>query len=58
MNTVSPCTGVCSVSANGICLGCGRSLDEIAAWSGATEAQRREIVRRAEARRQAMAGPG
>lgn len=56
MNTASPCTGVCSVSAKGICLGCGRTLDEIAAWSGATEAQRREIVRRAEARREAASG--
>jgi len=30
----SPCVSVCALDANGIlCLGCFRTLDEIAAWS-------------------------
>jgi len=51
MSTSSPCTGHCSVNARGICQGCGRTLEEIAAWSGAGEAERQEIVRRAAERR-------
>jgi uncharacterized protein len=58
MNTPSPCTGVCSVSAKGICQGCGRTLDEIAAWSGASEVLRQAIIRNAAARRQALAERG
>lgn len=53
MATPSPCTGECRVGAQGICRGCGRTLEEIAAWSTATEAQRAVIVRAAAARRPA-----
>lgn len=42
----SPCNGVCRINAtNGWCEGCRRSLDEIAAWSGMTDEQRREVWR-------------
>jgi predicted Fe-S protein YdhL (DUF1289 family) len=41
----SPCTGVCRLDANNVCSGCGRVLAEIAAWSSASEAERREICR-------------
>ena len=42
----SPCNGVCRINpANGWCEGCRRSLDEIAAWSGMSDAQRREVWR-------------
>lgn len=53
MATPSPCTGECRVGVQGICRGCGRTLDEIAAWSTATEAQRAAIVKAAMARRPA-----
>jgi predicted Fe-S protein YdhL (DUF1289 family) len=46
----SPCTGVCRLDANHMCTGCGRLLAEIAAWSSASEAERREICRLAELR--------
>ena len=46
MSTVSsPCVGVCTIDApSGLCLGCGRSLDEIVGWGGFDEARRRGIM--------------
>jgi uncharacterized protein len=29
----SPCINVCTLDHAGICIGCGRSIDEIARWS-------------------------
>jgi predicted Fe-S protein YdhL (DUF1289 family) len=47
----SPCNKVCAIDAvTGWCLGCGRTLDEIAAWSTAGEATRRAIIERLAAR--------
>ncbi len=41
----SPCIGTCRMRADGsVCEGCLRTLDEIAAWGGATDAQRRIIL--------------
>ena len=41
----SPCTKVCVLDApTGLCCGCGRTRDEIAAWGGLSEVQRRTIM--------------
>ncbi|MGH8319580.1 MAG: DUF1289 domain-containing protein [Steroidobacteraceae bacterium] len=48
--STSPCIGVCRLTPAGICAGCGRLLDEIAAWSRMTGEQRREVRERAAAR--------
>jgi len=41
----SPCVKVCAVSGQtGQCIGCGRTLSEIAAWTRLDEAQRRAIM--------------
>jgi hypothetical protein len=40
----SPCIKVCTIGASGLCLGCGRSLDEIARWSSISDAERRTIM--------------
>ena len=42
----SPCISVCVLDpgGSGICTGCGRSLDEIAAWVQLDNAQRRAVV--------------
>lgn len=44
MTVASPCIGVCTVSQNGICEGCFRTLDEIARWSSATDTERIAII--------------
>jgi len=46
----SPCTGICRLNEDRVCSGCGRLLAEIAAWSTASDDERREIRRLAEQR--------
>ena len=45
----SPCRDVCQLDSAGICVGCGRSIQEIAEWPGADNDRR--LLIRAEARR-------
>jgi hypothetical protein len=41
----SPCIKVCQMDpVRGVCIGCCRTLDEIAAWGGMTEAQRERVL--------------
>jgi predicted Fe-S protein YdhL (DUF1289 family) len=40
----SPCCRRCCLDALDVCLGCGRSLEEILLWSEADDARRRQIV--------------
>jgi len=41
----SPCIDICVIDeASGYCEGCGRTLDEIAAWSTYTPAERRRVI--------------
>lgn len=47
----SPCVRNCCLDDRDICMGCGRSLDEIRAWSEASDAGRLAILERASARR-------
>ncbi|MDE2148479.1 MAG: DUF1289 domain-containing protein [Gammaproteobacteria bacterium] len=47
----SPCVGVCRLDADGVCVGCGRLIEEIAAWPAADESQRRQIAEAAARRR-------
>lgn len=43
----SPCTLVCTLDvATGWCLGCGRDIEEIAAWSSMSPAERRAVLDR------------
>ncbi len=42
----SPCTGVCTINSQGVCQGCARTLDEIAAWPAANVAQKQAILAR------------
>jgi uncharacterized protein len=46
----SPCIDVCRLDGQGLCVGCRRTIDEIAEWSRASEARRREILRAVESR--------
>jgi predicted Fe-S protein YdhL (DUF1289 family) len=46
-NMPSPCTSVCELSYDrNICLGCLRTLDEIARWGAMTNTQRRAVLER------------
>jgi hypothetical protein len=41
----TPCIDVCEINpATGLCVGCKRSLDEIAAWASLSPAERRRIM--------------
>lgn len=41
----TPCVKVCIVDGgSGLCLGCGRTLGEIAAWGALAEAERQAIM--------------
>jgi len=48
----TPCIQVCAVDdASGLCLGCFRTLAEIAGWSRMTDAERDRVIGQAPARR-------
>ena len=41
----SPCVKICTYQAGaGMCLGCGRTLAEIAQWTQLSDAERRRIM--------------
>ena len=45
MTIESPCTKVCTVDpCSGLCLGCGRTLAEIADWTALSAAERAAIM--------------
>lgn len=41
---LSPCVGICSLDADGLCRGCLRTVDEIAAWSRMSDAERLHVM--------------
>lgn len=41
----SPCSGVCQLDVQGLCLGCRRSGQEIAFWRQMTDAERGRYMR-------------
>ena len=47
----SPCTRNCCLDEGDVCLGCGRSLDEIRLWGQASDRERATILERAVLRR-------
>jgi uncharacterized protein len=45
MPIVSPCNKVCTIDPrSGLCLGCGRTLSEIAGWMSLAEGDRERIM--------------
>ena len=41
----SPCVKICTLDArSGLCLGCGRTIDEIARWIAMSAAERRRVI--------------
>jgi predicted Fe-S protein YdhL (DUF1289 family) len=59
MDVASPCINICVIDAgSGLCAGCGRTLAEIAAWSGLEPGERRKIMAELPARRARLASGG
>lgn len=57
MAIVSPCTQLCSLDAgSGWCLGCLRSIDEIATWRALDDAGKERVLAALPARRAALSG--
>ena len=53
----SPCVSICELDEQqGQCKGCYRSLQEIAVWGGLSDAEKRTVWDRIEARQLALAG--
>jgi len=51
----TPCVNVCLLDSDtGLCVGCGRTLQEIANWSAMTPAERRAIMAALPARLDAL----
>jgi predicted Fe-S protein YdhL (DUF1289 family) len=47
----SPCVKICTLDArSGLCLGCGRTVEEIACWTAMSAAKRARVMREAPAR--------
>jgi len=45
MSITTPCTKVCTLDPiSRLCVGCGRTLDEIARWSALSEGERARIM--------------
>jgi uncharacterized protein len=42
-DVASPCINVCTLDAASVCIGCGRTIDEIARWSGMNAEERRQV---------------
>jgi predicted Fe-S protein YdhL (DUF1289 family) len=50
-DVASPCTSVCMIDhATGLCVGCYRTLDEIAGWSDLSTEQKRTVLANLETR--------
>jgi predicted Fe-S protein YdhL (DUF1289 family) len=58
-NIESPCNKVCVMHPSlGLCIGCGRSLDEVARWSDFATAERARIMMQLPPRLAALAHAG
>ena len=53
--TDSPCVRICQLDDRGVCIGCLRTLDEIAHWSEMDSATRRRLLAELDRRRAALA---
>ena len=49
----SPCISVCFLDEHDICVGCHRTIDEVARWWEMSDAERREVLARSVERRKA-----
>jgi predicted Fe-S protein YdhL (DUF1289 family) len=50
----SPCNKICTLNSNNVCIGCGRSREEIGGWSQVSDLEKALVVERAKARLETM----
>lgn len=50
----SPCNGVCLMGRAGFCLGCARTIQEIASWTSLSASERIAVVEELPARKAAL----
>ena len=43
---ITPCIGTCKIDQHEVCIGCGRSLQEIAQWTRMTDQERQLVMDR------------
>jgi predicted Fe-S protein YdhL (DUF1289 family) len=55
--TLSPCVRLCTLNEQDICVGCGRTLDDIKLWSRMSEPEKADCVARAAQTRATLAHP-
>lgn len=48
---LTPCIGVCTMDASGLCRGCRRTLAEIARWGSMSDTERRHWMREVQPQR-------
>jgi predicted Fe-S protein YdhL (DUF1289 family) len=48
----SPCVGICCMDAEGVCIGCYRSISELSGWARAPVHEQLEILRRCRIRQE------
>jgi len=46
----SPCISVCALNDDGVCIGCWRSVDEIAGWSDLSNEEKRVVLKQSQLR--------
>jgi predicted Fe-S protein YdhL (DUF1289 family) len=46
----SPCQRLCTLDAEDVCMGCGRTIAEICGWSAMDDPARRRVLEQAERR--------
>lgn len=49
----SPCIGICTMDRNsGVCIGCGRTLDEIGNWSNIDNIKKKQVLENLNAKKE------
>jgi predicted Fe-S protein YdhL (DUF1289 family) len=47
-NIKSPCNSICKLDKNNVCIGCKRTIAEIASWSSLSNSEKQKIIDRVE----------
>lgn len=51
--TGNPCVRNCCLDEQDVCVGCGRTLEEITGWNGFTDQEKAQVLQQAKKRRDA-----